>query len=143
MNCNRKYLHSKNLCCQTWNFCIYHRIFGYKSKTKNVTCGFILQYARLKAITCTIFKTPMKNVTTMELNLILIDFMGWYQGSYQCSKGKSDERKSYPLMQCQDMDQFKGLSIPTCGKNIYFLLIIFPIIPLQSWTVTIVYGRYL
>ena len=55
MNCNRKYLHSKNLCCQTWNFCIYHRIFGYKSKTKNVTCGFILQYARLKAITCTIF----------------------------------------------------------------------------------------
>ena len=36
-------------------FCTHHRISGYQNKTKDVTCVLILQHARLKAITCTMY----------------------------------------------------------------------------------------
>ena len=46
-------------------FCTHHRISGYKNKTKDVTCGLILQYARLKANTCTMYD-PKDNSDNKE-----------------------------------------------------------------------------
>ena len=46
-------------------FCTHHRISGYKNKTKDVTCGLILQHARLKAITCTMYD-PKENSNNKE-----------------------------------------------------------------------------
>ena len=46
-------------------FCIHQRIPGCKNKTKDVTCGLILQHARLKAITCTMYD-PKENSDNKE-----------------------------------------------------------------------------